>query len=339
MKHKEKKKHLERKFLQQPGKKSKRRKGKLDFQDVLQSRAKVLALTQDHQVADTSSSNSEDFPYGGKFLDAELQHSPEDAPETHEVVPSSSLDIGEISSASEHLPCLSSSRMHIHVDLDGLGSSKMLLNQDLMETENSSFMSHSHLPSSSASNPLVSAVSTENNVYYKPVAVKRGVAALEDKEDLEPPAKMIRIGKVTCPERIPPKASLPYVCLERILTDDEDGLDREWQEEREEDLAQEAGPSAKTPAELEDMYSGFRCMGCCQVFPNLQMLEKHMEHEVEEGVSCPNLASAKLRNKRKTSKISRENTNITTAYGDDIQILLRFLMFLAFCTFLFYFNK
>ncbi|XP_005414338.1 PREDICTED: protein FAM170A-like [Chinchilla lanigera] len=229
----------------------------------------------------------------------------------------------------------------------GLESSKMLLSQDLMEMGNSSFVPHSHIPSSSAHNPSVSAASTEKkrimNVYYKPVPMKRGVAALEDTEDLQPPAKMIRIGKVTCSERITSKASLPYMPLAGILKDGKDSLDIEWQEERgkpeeqPEDLAQDSGPSAKTPAKLEELYSGFRCMGCCQVFPNLQMLKKHLQHGAEEGISCLDLAFAKLRNKSKISKMSRrKNKNITTACND-MEILLWFLLFLVFCTFLVYY--
>ncbi|XP_023569130.1 protein FAM170A-like [Octodon degus] len=333
MKHKEKKKHLERKLLQKPAKNSKCRRGKLDFQNVLLSRAEVLAPAQDHQVEDTSSSSLGDFPCRGPFLDAELQHSSEEEPGTYEVVPSC-LDAGETFSASEQLPCISSPSSCTLVDQDGLGSSTVLLNQDVMETENSSFTPHSHVASSSASNPSMSSVSTGKkrimNVYYKPVLVKRGVAALEDTEDLEPPPKMMRIGTITCPERIPSRTSPPPVPLAGIQTDGEDGLDIGWQEESEvaekppEDLAQEGGPSAQTPAGPEDLYSGFRCMGCCQVFPRLQILKKHLEHGAKEGVSCLNLTFSELENKRKTSRTSGKDSNITTTYND-VEILLRFL--------------
>ncbi|XP_005415106.1 PREDICTED: protein FAM170A-like isoform X2 [Chinchilla lanigera] len=304
MKHKEKRKHLEKKLLQRPGEKSKCRKGKMDFQEFLQSRGEELAPIQDLQVADTSASALEEFACGDKCLNASL------------------------------------------------GSSEMLLSQESMKTENSCFMPHSHLPLTSASSPSASTASTEKkrimNVYYKPVSGKRSVAALEDmEEDWEPPAKMMRIGKVICPERNPPTASFPDMCLAGILTEGKDSLDSEKPEEREEaekppkNLSQEAGPSAQTPAGLEDMYSGFRCMGCCQVFPSLRLLKKHLKHGAEEDVSCLNLAFAKLKNKGKTSKISRkENTNIPEAYGDDMEILLKVLLLLAFYSFLFYYyNK
>ncbi|XP_005415105.1 PREDICTED: protein FAM170A-like isoform X1 [Chinchilla lanigera] len=352
MKHKEKRKHLEKKLLQRPGEKSKCRKGKMDFQEFLQSRGEELAPIQDLQVADTSASALEEFACGDKCLNAKLQSFSVAAPEAHEVVPSSSLDAGENFSASAHFPCISSLSMRIPMDQNGLGSSEMLLSQESMKTENSCFMPHSHLPLTSASSPSASTASTEKkrimNVYYKPVSGKRSVAALEDmEEDWEPPAKMMRIGKVICPERNPPTASFPDMCLAGILTEGKDSLDSEKPEEREEaekppkNLSQEAGPSAQTPAGLEDMYSGFRCMGCCQVFPSLRLLKKHLKHGAEEDVSCLNLAFAKLKNKGKTSKISRkENTNIPEAYGDDMEILLKVLLLLAFYSFLFYYyNK
>ncbi|XP_063089669.1 protein FAM170A-like [Cavia porcellus] len=278
-----------------------------------------------------------------------MEHSPEHASETSEVVPSPSLDAGETISASEHLPCISSSSTHIPVDQDGPGSSNMPPNHDMMETENSSFM-HSDLPSSSANNPSMSAVGTEKerimNVYYKVVPVKRGVAALEDIEDLEPPAKMIKIGNVVCQETVPPKISFPPMSLASILSLGEGSLDGERQGEREEaekppeNLDLEAGPSAMAPAELEHMYSGFRCMGCLQVFPNLQMLKKHLEEGIEEGGSCINLVLSKMRNKMNNSKITSKETNITEACGNDMEIFLKFLEFLILCCFLYYYyNK
>lgn len=346
MKHKEKRKHLEKKFLQKPAKKSSGPRRKLDSRDALRGGVKVRAPTQDHKVANTASSTSEDFSED-KFLDADLHNAPEDASETHEVVPSSSLEAGENCSASEHLPCVSCSSKHVSVDHDGPGSSSMLLNEDTMAKENFSFMPHSHLPSSSTDTAPVSAVSVEKkrvmNVYYKPVQMKRGVAALEDAEDEEPPAKMIRRGKTTHAKRVPPKASRSCVYLGDIRTDGEDGLDREDAEEMEEaeNLDREPGPSAKTLAGLEAMYSGFRCMGCSRVFPNLQMLKKHLVHAGEEGVSCLNLAFAKLGNKGKKLKriTSRENHNATAPVGG-VGVVLSFLLFLAFRSLLLYcFNK
>ncbi|XP_013008065.1 protein FAM170A-like [Cavia porcellus] len=287
-----------------------------------------MALMQDDQAAESSPSTLEDFSYGSKFLDAELEHSPEHASETHEVIQSSSLDAGETLSASEHLPCISSSSTRFPVDQDGPGSYKVLSNQDPMETENSLFMPHYDLPSSLASRPSVSVAATEKerilNVYYKPVRVKRGVAVLEDTEDLEPPAKMIKIGNVVCQEGIPPEISFSSMSLTSILSLRDGGLDSELQGEREEaekppeNLALEADPSATAPAELEHMYSGFRCMGCLQVFPNLQMLKKHLEDGAEEGGSCINLGFPKMNN----SKISRSMEANTTAYGDDMEMAL-----------------
>ncbi|XP_021121066.1 uncharacterized protein LOC110350908 [Heterocephalus glaber] len=256
---KEKKKH-QQKLLKRPVKKSRGTRGKLDLQDVLQGRAKVLAQTLGHKAAGSSSSTSGNFSHEDKFLDAELHNSPEDAAETHEMVPSSNLDAGENFSVPEHLLCIPSSSKCIPMDQDGPGSSKRLLNQDLMERENFSFMEHSHLPSSLANNPSESATSTEKkrvlNVYYKPVPTKRGMASLGDTEDLEPPTKMTRIAIIAFPEKIPSKASLSHMCLRDVLTDSENGLHGEGQEEREE--AEKSPEHLARDSVLEDLYSGFR---------------------------------------------------------------------------------
>ncbi|EHB13415.1 Phosphatidylinositide phosphatase SAC2 [Heterocephalus glaber] len=188
------------------------------------------------------------------------------------------------------------------VNFDGPGSSKRLLNQDLMERENFSFMEHSHLPFSLANNPSESATSTEKkgvlNVYYKPVPTKRGMASLGDtEEDLEPLAKRTRREKITFPEKILSKASFSSVCLRDILTDIGNGLHGEGQEERE--GAEKPPENLARDSVLEDLYSGFRCMGCYQVFPNMRMLKKHLKDGVEGGASCLSLPFAKLRNKTK----------------------------------------
>ncbi|XP_021107672.1 protein FAM170A-like [Heterocephalus glaber] len=339
MKHKKKEKHQEKKLFKRPVKKSRGTRRKLDLQDVLQGRAKVLAQTQGRKVVDSSSSTSVHFSYEDKFLDAELHNSPEDAAETHEMVPSSNLDAAENFSVSEHFPCIPSSSKCIPVDQDGPGSAQRLLNQDLTESKNFSFMEHSHLPSSLASNPSKSATSTEKKrvlkVYHKPVPMKRGMASLGDtEEDLEPLTKMTRRAKITFPEKIPSKASLSHMCLRDVLTDSENGLHGEGQEEREE--AEKPPEHLAQGSVLEDPYSGFRCMVCCQVFPNMRLFKKHREDGVEGGASCLSLAFAKPRNTMKQSKriTEEEDRNMTTS-GGDTEICFRFLLLLAFCAFLF----
>lgn len=47
--------------------------GKLDLQDILQCRAKVLTRNQGHKVVDSSSSASEDLSYEDKFLNTGLE--------------------------------------------------------------------------------------------------------------------------------------------------------------------------------------------------------------------------------------------------------------------------
>ncbi|XP_004874669.1 protein FAM170A-like [Heterocephalus glaber] len=187
-----------------------------------------------------------------------------------------------------------------------------------MESENFSFMEHSHLPSSLASNPSKSATSTEKKrvlkVYHKPVPMKRGMASLGDtEEDLEPLTKMTRRAKITFPEKIPSKASLSHMCLRDVLTDSENGLHGEGQEEREE--AEKPPEHLAQGSVLEDPYSGFRCMVCCQVFPNMRLFKKHREDGVEGGASCLSLAFAKPRNTMKQSKriTEEEDRNMTTS--------------------------
>ncbi|EHB18502.1 Protein transport protein Sec31B [Heterocephalus glaber] len=138
----------------------------------------------------------------------------------------------------------------------------------------------------------------------------------DTEEDLEPPpAKRTRRAKITFPEKIPSKPSLSSVCPRDVLADSGNRLHGEGQEEREEtekppeNLAQDSG--------LEDLYSGFRCTGCGQVFPNMWMLKKHLEDGVEGGASCLSLPFAKLRNRMKQSKriTEGENGNMTTSWA------------------------
>lgn len=155
------------------------------------------------------------------------------------------------------------------------------------------------------------------NVYYMRVLTRRGVAIFGDTQGgLEPPPKRISIAKLTFPEGIPPKVVLPDDDdTSDLLTNSVANSDSEVQEDPEEAAraskppAAEAGPSAQAPPRspwLVGLERGFRCMGCCRVFPTLDILTKHVEHAVEDGFSCLafHLAFARLRSKRKERKRS-----------------------------------
>jgi hypothetical protein len=77
-----------------------------------------------------------------------------------------------------------------------------------------------------------------------------------------------------------------------LLDDSEFSLDNEAQEEREEAhslmelLVSKESSRARTPEWLVALDHGYRCMACCQVFPNLETLRYHVEHGIKEGFSC-----------------------------------------------------
>ncbi|XP_073077971.1 protein FAM170A-like [Manis javanica] len=50
--------------------------------------------------------------------------------------------------------------------------------------------------------------------------------------------------------------------------------------------AQEEIPRAETPEWLVALDSGFRCLGCCRVFPSVEVLQDHVDNAVREGFSC-----------------------------------------------------
>ncbi|KAI5931113.1 Protein FAM170A [Manis javanica] len=50
--------------------------------------------------------------------------------------------------------------------------------------------------------------------------------------------------------------------------------------------AQEEIPRAETPEWLVALDSGFRCLGCCRVFPSVEVLQAHVDNAVREGFSC-----------------------------------------------------
>ncbi|XP_037656829.1 protein FAM170A-like [Choloepus didactylus] len=129
-------------------------------------------------------------------------------------------------------------------------------------------------------------------IYYMCVQMKRGVAVLGDSEEgVEPPQKKTKMEEMTFPEKIHTGVTHSYVPTRELLTDSESSLEGEAQEDRQEaDRAEppalEEDSRAKTPDWLVALDSGFRCMGCCRVFPSLEVLQEHVEHGIDEGFSC-----------------------------------------------------
>ncbi|XP_076994968.1 uncharacterized protein LOC143665447 isoform X4 [Tamandua tetradactyla] len=194
-----------------------------------------------------------------------------------------------------------------------LGSSEMPQPQDSEQEDTSSPLPHVTLPFHPISKtcmPSIHVTKEEKlmNIYYMRVQMKRGVAVLRDntEKEVEPPLKKAKMEEMTCPEEIHTGATHSCVSTRELLTESESNLEVEAQEEREEaDEAEipalEESSRAKTPDWLVALDSGFRCMGCCRVFPSLEVLQEHVQHGVNEGFSCQafHLALDLLKKKRK----------------------------------------
>ncbi|XP_029797013.1 protein FAM170A-like [Suricata suricatta] len=91
----------------------------------------------------------------------------------------------------------------------------------------------------------------------------------------------------------PAEATLSHVSMKEFPTDNESRRNHKAQEEREE-VEGPAEPPApqecsrpQTPEWLMALESGYKCMGCCRVFPTLDVLKQHVQNgeEQEEGRS------------------------------------------------------
>jgi hypothetical protein len=122
--------------------------------------------------------------------------------------------------------------------------------------------------------------------------MKRCVALLPDTEGLMPPQEKMRIEEIMFPEKAHTEVYHSYVPTIELLDDSEFSLDNEAQEEKEEAhnsmelLVSKESFMARTPEWLVALDHGYRCMACCQVFPNLRTLQYHVEHGIKAGFSC-----------------------------------------------------
>uniref|UniRef100_A0A8D0N5F1 Family with sequence similarity 170 member A n=1 Tax=Sus scrofa TaxID=9823 RepID=A0A8D0N5F1_PIG len=264
---------------------------------------------------------------------------PEDTsqPESYVEVPVCSQTPGEKSSDSEYFSCVSSPCKLIFADEDGihpmhqddsyLRSPEKPLPQDLEQWETSSPFPQVSFPFNlvNSNESFVSSIFMKKKrvmkIYYMHVQMKKGVAILwETEKGLEPPSKKIKIEEMTYPEKIHMAFTLPHMSTKEFLTDSEFSWDSKVQEEREETdspaepTVLEECSRAKTPEWLVALDSGFRCMGCCRVFPSLDILQEHVEHGVKEGFSCHafHIALAWLKSKgsKKGKKKRRKKTKI-----------------------------
>ncbi|XP_072813964.1 protein FAM170A-like isoform X2 [Vicugna pacos] len=241
-------------------------------------------------------------------------------------------------SHSEYISCASSLDKLVHDDMrihqlyqvvSCFESPEMPLSQDLEQWETSSpFPQVSfpfHLVNSNES--FVSSVHMQEKrfmkIYYMHVQLERGVAiSWNTGEGLKPSSKKIRIEEMTCPEKVATAFIFCHVSTKELLTDTEFISDSKAQEEREKESpaeppALEECSRAKTPEWLVALDTGFRCMGCCRVFPSLEVLQEHVERGINEGFSCHAfhlaLAWFKSKGNRKGKKKRRKKKKIKKA--------------------------
>ncbi|XP_049505042.1 protein FAM170A-like [Panthera uncia] len=260
-------------------------------------------------------------PSPDRPIPSEVTKGEEDVPpaESCVVVPACNQAAEEKSSVSEYSSCVSSVRKLVPVDECGIHQ----LHQDVSclgyQLETSSPFPHVSFPFHFVSDTKSSFTSEDMKeerlmtIYYMRVQMKRGVAALCDTEEgLEPPSKKTRIQKMTFIEKSPTEATLSYVGTKELLTDSESSWNNKDQEEQEEVESPAEPPAvdecsrAKTPEWLVSQDSGVRCMGCCRVFPTLEVLQQHVQHGISEGFSCRTFHLTLTWLKSKKSRIEKK---------------------------------
>ncbi|CAK7292217.1 Protein FAM170A [Vulpes lagopus] len=258
-----------------------------------------------------------------KPFDREFSKNQENVPQPESVVSSGSEIAGAKTSSSEYVCISPSGSPQKHQDVPHPGQSE--------QHETSSPFPYVSFPFHlvSSTKPSEPSVRPQKErlmkIYYMHVQMKRGVAVLRDpEEEQEPPSKKARLEEMAFPEKVHTDVTPSHVCTKELLTGSESSWNSEAQEEKEEadspaeTPAVEECPRAKTPEWLVALDSGFRCMGCCRVFPSLEALQEHVQHGVTEGFSCHkfHLALAWLKSKKNRAKKRRgENTRKRTHRG------------------------
>ncbi|XP_002710447.3 protein FAM170A isoform X1 [Oryctolagus cuniculus] len=202
------------------------------------------------------------------------------------------------------------------------------LQQTLLPYQNNCF--HYHLANEPCTPEIHRRREREIKVYYTCVQRKREVADLQNtKKGLEPAPRKARVQEMTFTGKIPIDTNLPVLSPWELLTESECGWDVEEEKAavrvgKEESLdcpaeppALEESPRARTPEWLVTPESGYKCMGCCRVFPSRTVLQRHVQHGVEEGFSCRafHLAFAWLKSKRSMKKRRKKKATYGSRKG------------------------
>ncbi|XP_047714438.1 protein FAM170A-like isoform X2 [Prionailurus viverrinus] len=260
-------------------------------------------------------------PSPDRLIHSEVTKGQEDVPpaESCVVVPACNQAAEEKSSVSEYFSCVSSVRKLVPVDECGIHQLHQGVSCLGYQLETSSPFPHVSFPFHLVSDTKSSFTSEDMKeerlmkIYYMRVQMKRGVAALCDTEEgLEPPSKKTRIEEMTFLEKSPTEATLSYVGTKELLTDSESSWNNEDQEQQEEVESPAEPPAvdecsrAKTPEWLVSQDSGVRCMGCCRVFPTLEVLQQHVQHGISEGFSCRTFHLTLTWLKSKKSRIEKK---------------------------------
>ncbi|XP_070089297.1 protein FAM170A-like isoform X2 [Equus caballus] len=206
-----------------------------------------------------------------------------------EVVPLLSPKTGEKSSASEYFSCATSAGKLLAANEDGvsqvqksvssLGYPLVSLSQNRQQWE-----SPFPPPLDNNNKPPVRVIEeTVTKIYYIAVPRKRSTAVLDTEERLDPPKKE----EMSFPEEIHTPVSLSPVVTKELPTESETNFAGKAQE-KEEDAGTSAEPtapgecsSANVPEPPVAVDNDFKCMGCCGIFPSLEVLQKHVEHGIE----------------------------------------------------------
>ncbi|KAI5177768.1 hypothetical protein MUG91_G383n7 [Manis pentadactyla] len=239
-----------------------------------------------------------------RWVCIEFQNSQEDSPqpEARVVVPDRSQTPGEESSVSEYFSCVSSSGKLLDAAEDGGGGGGILqwhqyiLQTQPLEMTLPEVLEERQASSDSTQDPFPPYLGTApvKEIYYRPVQMKRGVAVSWDEVEVLQPASKKTKRESAFFEEAEKKGEEASDIWSRLSTRElVDVSDySEASEEREqpgsavEPPAQEESPRAETPEWLVALDSGFRCLGCCRVFPSLEVLQDHVDNAVREGFSC-----------------------------------------------------
>ncbi|KAI5177762.1 hypothetical protein MUG91_G383n8 [Manis pentadactyla] len=229
------------------------------------------------------------------------QDSPQ--PEARVVVPDRSQTPGEEPSVSEYFSCVSSPGKLPAAAEDGGGGGGGGIpqwHQDIRRTEphevtQPQVLEEREAPFLSTEDPFSPYLGMAGiKIYYRRVQMKRGVAVSWDEVEVLEPASKKSKRQFTVFEDAERKGEEASDIRSRLSTqelltvsdDSEDPQKREQAGSAVEPPAQEESPRAETPEWLVALDSGFRCLGCCRVFPSLEVLQEHVDSAVREGFSC-----------------------------------------------------